>query len=145
MMDPAEDSYLAEFLPTILSPSSLDPSSPFYETFDFLRKSFPALSPAFLQSRAEDIGSDQAKLDAFIDQISSEDQSSLPSKAEYKKERREQEELKEALVMKPSDFLREFGPSPLRHFSDLSRSYSSLYSTHTYHCLIDRFAGQVKG
>ena len=140
-MDPREDCYLAEFLPTI-SPPSLAASSAVHKT---LCELFPTISPAFLQARAQDIGSDQAKLNAFIAQIYSTDQSSLPSKLEYNKERREQTELEQALAMKPSDFLLEFAPSPHRHFSDLGRRVSPLYTTHAYHCLVGRFASQVQG
>ena len=144
-MDPREDSYLAEFLPALSPPPSLAANSPVQETFSFLCGSFPAISPAFLQGRAQDIWSDQVKLDAFIAQIYSAGQSSFPSKLEYKKERREQTELQQALDMKPSDFLVEFAPSPHLHFTDLGRGISPLYASHAYHCLVGHFAGQVLG
>ena len=95
-MDPSQDAYLTEFLPASgvpPPPAGVDPSSPLQQTLTFLCESFPAISPAFLQTRAEDIGSDQAKLADFIAQIASADQSSLPTRAQYKKERREQSRM----------------------------------------------------
>ena len=145
-IDPSQDSYLTEFLPvTGFSHPAVDPSSPFHQTLNFLCESFPAISPAFLQSRAEDIWSDQAKLGDFLEEISSADQSSLPSRAQYKKERREKTELEQVLAMKPSDFLGEFAPCPHRYFSDLTRVVGQEYADHAYHYLVSRFAGQVKG
>ena len=89
-MDPSQEAYLMEFLPaTGPPPPSVDPSSTVQQTLTFLCESFPAISPAFLQARAEEIGSDQAKLGDFIAEIC-RDQSSLPSMAQYKKERRQQ-------------------------------------------------------
>ena len=144
--DPSQDAYLMEFLPaTGFLPPAIDPSSPCQQTFKFLCENFPAISPAFLQARAEDIGSDEAKLGDFIAQMSSADLSSMPTMAAYKKERRELTDLDQVLAMKPSDFLVEFAPCPHRHFSDLTRVVGQEYADHAYHYLVSRFAGQVKG
>ena len=96
-MDPSQDPYLMEFLPVtgFPPPPSLDPSSPCHQTFTFLCESFPAISPVYLKARAEDIGSDQVKLGDVTAQISSADLSSLPSRVQYEKERRELAELEE--------------------------------------------------
>ena len=146
-MDPSKDPYLMEFLPTtgFPPPTDVDLSSPGQQTFNFLCETFPALSPAFLKSRAEDIGSDEAKLSDFIAEISTADRASLPSKAQYERERRELTELEEVLAMKPSHFLSEFAPSPLGHFSDLTRKVGQEYSDHVHYYLLSHFAGQVKG
>ena len=147
-MDPSHDAYLTEFLPATglpPPPQAVDPSSPVKQTLGFLCESFPAISPAFLQARAEDIGSDQAKLGDFIAQISSADPSTLPTMAQYKKERREQAELEQVLAMKPSDFLVEFAPCPFSHYSDLARVVGQEYQDHVYYYIVPNFAGKVKG
>ena len=128
LLDPSEEPYLTKFLPAILTPSSLAPSSSSQQTLSFLCDTF------------------QAKLVDFIDENSSaEPQSSLLSRAQYKKERRELTELEQVLTMKPSQFLAEFALSPHCHYSDLTRPVGQEFRDHVLYYLLGKVAGQVKG
>ena len=132
-MDVTGEPYLLEFLPPA------DPSET-SKAFLFLRESYPDLSEAYLKTKAKDIGEDEGKLWKVVSQISSCDQSALPTRAKEKRT------VEEVLRMKPSNFLSEFSPSPHHHFSSLERGEGKgqSYKEHCEEYLRRRYVGQIK-
>lgn len=86
---------------------------------------FPSVDPKFLENEALWIGSDEVKLQAFID--TNLGKSGLPSRKEFELNLAKEDRKKKILQWKAKDFIREYDEDPISYFNNIEKPLSEPY------------------
>ena len=121
----------------VAGPSRVIPNTYIENNYFSMMSFLPEVSPAYLQEKAEEIGDNQERLQAFINS-SLENKSNLPSRKDYESNQEKKLSRQKIKQLTAKDFLSEF-EDPVAHYQDKTRKVSDKYKEQVRHYLQNHF------